>query len=206
MANIKGIILKGVKNEKFEEIFYNKKETDINELKTVISKIKNKREGKINDNDNICYFKTFLPNDKSQSFLYIIYCHKSNLEENIEECFDEIIEILNNIYQFNSFTLNKFPTNIKDKIKIIFNKHNNFHNNVSNLIINDITNDEIRHNDDNLIENNNEPTLHFSLIKEEKKIIKKDNISYFKNVKVYYLIICILLFIGNIIFMRKFIK
>ena len=38
MSKLKAIILKGIINEKFEEIFYNKQETDISELKFVISK------------------------------------------------------------------------------------------------------------------------------------------------------------------------
>ena len=44
MSKLKAIILKGIINEKFEEIFYNKQETDISELKFVISKINKKME------------------------------------------------------------------------------------------------------------------------------------------------------------------
>jgi hypothetical protein len=44
MSKLKAIILKGIINEKFEEIFYNKQETDISELKFVISKIIKKME------------------------------------------------------------------------------------------------------------------------------------------------------------------
>ena len=54
MSKLKAIILKGIINEKFEEIFYNKQETDISELKFVISKINKSGDGTIENNDNIC--------------------------------------------------------------------------------------------------------------------------------------------------------
>ena len=200
MLKLKAIILKGIINEKFEEIFYNKQETDISELKFVISKINKSGDGTIENNDNICYYRTFLPNEnQAQSFFYIIYCHKSNLEDNIEECFEEIVEILNNINKFNSFTLNKFPNTIKKEINEFFNNRNNY---VSNLKINN-KEVEIIHNENNRKDNNIESNLRFSLLDEKPIIIKEDN-SGIKNVKLFYLIICILLFIAIIILMRKY--
>ena len=74
MSKLKAIILKGIINEKFEEIFYNKQETDISELKFAISKINKSGDGTIENNDNICYYRTFLPNEnQAQSFFYILY-------------------------------------------------------------------------------------------------------------------------------------
>ena len=202
MSKLKGIILKGIKNEKFEEIFYNKKETDISELKFVISNINKIGEGTIDYNDNICYYKTFLPKVQTQSFFYIIYCHKSYLEDKINECFDEIIDVLTKINQFNSFTLNKFPTNIKDEINEIFI---NRQSNTSNLNINN-EKIEIIDNENNLSENNNKSNLRFSVVNENNNynLIEKTN-SGIKNLKLFYLIICILLFIATIILMRKYI-
>ena len=200
MSKLKAIILKGIINEKFEEIFYNKQETDISELKFVISKINKSGDGTIENNDNICYYRTFLPNEnQAQSFFYIIYCHKSNLEDNIEECFEGIVEILNNINKFNSFTLNKFPNTIKKEINEFFNNRNNY---VSNLKINN-EEVEIIHNENNRKDNNIESNLRFSLLDVKPIIIKEDN-SGIKNVKLFYLIICILLFIAIIILMRKY--
>ena len=203
MSKIKSIILKGVYNERFEEIFCNKKD-NIEIYKNLNKNNKLKGEGKIDIEQNLFYYKTFIPENENQSIFYIIYCDKTYSKEKIDDCFEEIDGILN---ENRKFSLNNFSKKIKEEIKTIFEKFELYDNTVLNLNIND-SNDE---NDNLEIENNiEEKKLEKKLIENDDELFsKKENKncldSILSNLKIIYLVICgiilVLLIISMIIFL-----
>jgi hypothetical protein len=201
MSKIKSIILKGVYNERFEEIFCNKKD-NIEIYKNLNKNNKLKGEGKIYIEQNLFYYKTFIPENENQSIFYIIYCDKTYSKEKIDDCFEEIDGILN---ENRKFSLNNFPKKIKEEIKTIFEKFEFYENIVLNLNINDNNGEK-----DNLeIENNEEKKLEKKLMDENNDVFfgKKENKncldSILSNLKIIYLVICgiilVLLIISMII-------
>jgi hypothetical protein len=201
MSKIKSIILKGVYNERFEEIFCNKKD-NIEIYKNLNKNNKLKGEGKIYIEPNLFYYKTFIPENENQSIFYIIYCDKTYSKEKIDDCFEEIDGILN---ENRKFSLNNFPKKIKEEIKTIFEKFEFYENIVLNLNINDNNGEK-----DNLeIENNEEKKLEKKLMDENNDVFfgKKENKncldSILSNLKIIYLVICgiilVLLIISMII-------
>ena len=201
MSKIKSIILKGVYNERFEEIFCNKKD-NIEIYKNLNKNNKLKGEGKIYIEPNLFYYKTFIPENENQSIFYIIYCDKTYSKEKIDDCFEEIDGILN---ENRKFSLNNFPKKIKEEIKTIFEKFELYDNTVLNLNINDSNGEK-----DNLeIENNlEEKKLEKKLIENDDELFsKKENKncldSILSNLKIIYLVICgiilVLLIISMII-------
>ena len=203
MSKIKSIILKGVYNERFEEIFCNKKD-NIEIYKNLNKNNKLKGEGKIYIEPNLFYYKTFIPENENQSIFYIIYCDKTYSKEKIDDCFEEIDGILN---ENRKFSLNNFPKKIKEEIKTIFEKFEFYENIVLNLNINDNNGEK-----DNLeIENNEEKKLEKKLMDENNDVFfgKKENKncldSILSNLKIIYLVICgiilVLLIISMIIFL-----
>ena len=203
MSKIKSIILKGVYNERFEEIFCNKKD-NIEIYKNLNKNNKLKGEGKIYIEPNLFYYKTFIPENENQSIFYIIYCDKTYSKEKIDDCFEEIDGILN---ENRKFSLNNFPKKIKEEIKTIFEKFELYDNTVLNLNINDSNGEK-----DNLeIENNlEEKKLEKKLIENDDELFsKKENKncldSILSNLKIIYLVICgiilVLLIISMIIFL-----
>jgi hypothetical protein len=201
MSKIKSIILKGVYNERFEEIFCNKKD-NIEIYKNLNKNNKLKGEGKIYIEPNLFYYKTFIPENENQSIFYIIYCDKTYSKEKIDDCFEEIDGILN---ENRKFSLNNFPKKIKEEIKTIFEKFEFYEIIVLNLNINDNNGEK-----DNLeIENNEEKKLEKKLMDENNDVFfgKKENKncldSILSNLKIIYLVICgiilVLLIISMII-------
>ncbi len=206
MSKIKSIILKGVYNERFEEIFCNKKD-NIEIYKNLNKNNKLKGEGKIDIEQNLFYYKTFIPENENQSIFYIIYCDKTYSKEKIDDCFEEIDGILN---ENRKFSLNNFPKKIKEEIKTIFEKFEFYDNTVLNLNINDNNGEK-----DNLeIDNNLEEK------KLEKKLIDENDDEFFgkkenkncldsilSNLKIIYLVICgiilVLLIISMIIYLPQ---
>lgn len=205
MSKIKSIILKGVYNERFEEIFCNKKD-NIEIYKNLNKNNKLKGEGKIDIEQNLFYYKTFIPENENQSIFYIIYCDKTYSKEKIDDCFEEIDGILN---ENRKFSLNNFPKKIKEEIKTIFEKFELYDNTVLNLNINDSNGEK-----DNLeIENNlEEKKLEKKLIENDDELFsKKENKncldSILSNLKIIYLVICgiilVLLIISMIIYLPQ---
>lgn len=205
MSKIKSIILKGVYNERFEEIFCNKKD-NIEIYKNLNKNNKLKGEGKIDIEQNLFYYKTFIPENENQSIFYIIYCDKTYSKEKIDDCFEEIDGILN---ENRKFSLNNFPKKIKEEIKTIFEKFELYDNTVLNLNINDNNGEK-----DNLeIENNlEEKKLEKKLIENDDELFsKKENKncldSILSNLKIIYLVICgiilVLLIISMIIYLPQ---
>ena len=203
MSKIKSIILKGVYNERFEEIFCNKKD-NIEIYKNLNKNNKLKGEGKIDIEQNLFYYKTFIPENENQSIFYIIYCDKTYSKEKIDDCFEEIDGILN---ENRKFSLNNFPKKIKEEIKTIFEKFEFYDNTVLNLNINDNNGEK-----DNLEIDNNleEKKLEKKLIENDDELFsKKENKncldSILSNLKIIYLVICgiilVLLIISMIIFL-----
>ena len=203
MSKIKSIILKGVYNERFEEIFCNKKD-NIEIYKNLNKNNKLKGEGKIDIEQNLFYYKTFIPENENQSIFYIIYCDKTYSKEKIDDCFEEIDGILN---ENRKFSLNNFPKKIKEEIKTIFEKFELYDNTVLNLNINDNNGEK-----DNLEIDNNleEKKLEKKLIENDDELFsKKENKncldSILSNLKIIYLVICgiilVLLIISMIIFL-----
>ncbi len=194
MAKIKSIILKGVYNENFEEIIYNLKD-DINTYKKLAEQHKKPEgEGMVHYSNRVYYYKTFIPEQKNQSIFYIIFCSKSFPKDKIEECFEEIYEILE---QNKKFTLKNFPKIIIEEINEIFLRLSN--NDIdSNLNITE-SNNETKINSQEI------STLQFNIDIDNKlisetnqdKIIKVDKkiINLTKKIKYIYLISCFILLI-----------
>ena len=194
MAKIKSIILKGVYNENFEEIIYNQKD-DINTYKKLAEQHKKPEgEGMVHYSNRVYYYKTFIPEQKNQSIFYIIFCSKSFPKDKIEECFEEIYEILE---QNKKFSLKNFPKIIIEEINEIFLRLSN--NDIdSNLNITES-------NNESKINNQEISTLQFNIDIDNKlisetnqdKIIKVDKkiINLTKKIKYIYLISCFILLI-----------
>ena len=194
MAKIKSIILKGVYNENFEEIIYNQKD-DINTYKKLAEQHKKPEgEGMVHYSNRVYYYKTFIPEQKNQSIFYIIFCSKSFPKDKIEECFEEIYEILE---KNKKFSLKNFPKIIIEEINEIFLRLSN--NDIdSNLNITE-SNNETKINSQEI------STLQFNIDIDNKlisetnqdKIIKVDKkiINLTKKIKYIYLISCFILLI-----------
>ena len=173
MSKINSIILKGVYNENFEEIFYNKNE-DINKYKKLSHQHKKPEgEGMVNYSNKVYYYKTFIPEQKNQSIFYIIVCSKSLSKEKIDECFEEIYEILE---QNNKFTLKNFPKIIIEEINEVFLRYSYNEKQIdSNLNITQLTSDLKTNNQEistlqfNLDLDNNLPLI---VLGDKKRILQ----------------------------------
>ena len=213
MSKINSIILKGVYNENFEEIFYNKNE-DINKYKKLSHQHKKPEgEGMVNYSNKVYYYKTFIPEQKNQSIFYIIVCSKSLSKEKIDECFEEIYEILE---QNNKFTLKNFPKIIIEEINEVFLRYSYNEKQIdSNLNITQLTSDLKTNNQEistlqfNLdLDNNLIPNKENELKQKKNEINNKINykinkINYItKKIKYIYLISCFILLIFFIFAIR----
>ena len=207
MSKIKSIILKGVKNEKFEKFFCNNNDI-INDYKKLSEQQKKSLvengEGKLKDftSNNVYYYKTFIPEQKNQSILYIIYCSASVPKERIEECFDEIDELLR---KYKRFSLINFPNIIIEGINKIFLRFSNDEEQLELKLINKDTNNHLKKDNNNKLYNNEKS--YNSLLIDESRIIEsnkvKKNMNYLiKKIKYLYLLFCFIILIFIIFYFR----